>query len=344
MSKAQGNVAYSDSLKPVVGATVKAVKDQKVETRISDASGDFTFEDLEAGEWAFSASQAGYKTSGTEKLDPSLSDAKISLFLTTLASDSDQEAGKKFFTGILIGLLALIVVYVLLHFIIPPNTTPLNLSLVDLFGRIEAQLNASTETDKDQVLKGLTTGLSGVVDSATAKTTRLSAVDKQVAVRLAETITLAVNSGQKDAALDELNSLKKLIQAPPVSRFQFWGDVPLRFLEIILWGLAGILVSKLIQVGWYLRRRSFYSQGIVMHVSHIAATPLLVLVSVLILSLVTLKATLAGGNEVNLDLSDPNIMVAFAFIIGTSPWPLWRFIENSARRFTGQLEDSTGTK
>jgi hypothetical protein len=344
MAKAQGSVAYSDSLKPAVGATVKAVKDQTVETQVTNASGEFSFEDLEAGEWDFSASLAGFRPSGTEKLDPSQSDTKISLFLTTWASDSDQEAGKKFFTGILIGLLVLIVVYVLLHFFIPPNTTPLNPSLVDLFGRIETRLSASSEPATDQVLKGLTTGLSGVVDSATATTTRLSAVDKQVAVRLAETITLAVTSGQKDAALDELNSLRRLIQAPPVSRFQFWGDVPLRFLEIILWGLAGILVSKIILVGWYLRRRSFYSQGIVMHISHIAATPLLVLVSVLILSLVTLKVTLAGGNEINIDLSDPNIMVAFAFIIGTSPWPLWRFIEVSARRFTGQLEDSAGAK
>jgi len=344
MAKAQGSVVYADSMKPVAGATVKAVKDKKVETRLTDENGEFTFDDLTAGEWAFSAVQAGYRPSGVEKFDPGQSDEKISLFLTTQASGSDQEAGKKFFTGILIGLLALIVVYVLLHFIIPPNTTPLNLSLVDLFGRIETQLNASSDPATDAVLKGLTTGLATVVDSATAQTTRLSAVDKQVAVRLAETITLAVSSGQKDAALDELNSLRRLIQAPPVSRFQFWGDVPLRFLEIMLWGLAGILVSKIIQVGWYLRRGSFYSQGIVMHISHIAATPLLVLVSVLILSLVTLKVTLTGGNEVNIDLSDPSIMVAFAFIIGTSPWPLWRFIENSARRFTGQLEDSTGGK
>ena len=344
MAIAQGSVAFSDSMKPAAGATVKAIKDQKVETRVTDAAGEFTFEDLEAGEWAFSAVQVGYRPSGTEKLDPSQSDAKISLFLTAQASDSDQEAGKKFFTGILIGLLALIVVYILLHFIIPPNTTPLNLSLVDLFGRIETQLNTSSDPATDQVLKGLTTGLSGVVDSATAKTTRLSAVDKQVAVRLAETITLAANSGQKDAALDELNSLRRLIQAPPVSRFAFWGDVPLRFLEIMLWGLAGILVSKIIQIGWYLRRRSFYSQGIVMHVSHIAATPLLVLVSVLILSLITLNVTLAGGNEITIDLSDPTIMVAFAFIIGTSPWPLWRFIENSAKRFTNQVDDSTSGK
>ena len=75
-----------------------------------------------------------------------------------------------------------------------------------------------------------------------------------------------------------------------------------------------------------------------MHIAHIVATPLLVLVTVLLLSQVTLKITLANSNEIAIDLSVPAIMVAFAFIIGTSPWPLWNFILDTAKRFTGQLE------
>lgn len=94
---------------------------------------------------------------------------------------------------------------------------------------------------------------------------------------------------------------------------------PWRFLEVLLWGLAGILVNKIIISGWYLRSPKFYREGIVMHIAHIVTTPLLVLVTVLLLSLVTLKVTLSGGNEVALDLSDPRIMVAFSFLIGTSP-------------------------
>jgi len=75
-----------------------------------------------------------------------------------------------------------------------------------------------------------------------------------------------------------------------------------------------------------------------MHVAHIVATPILVLVLVLLLAQVSLKFTLANSNEITLDLSVPTIMVAFAFIIGTSPWPLWNFIVNTAKRFTGQLD------
>ena len=120
--------------------------------------------------------------------------------------------------------------------------------------------------------------------------------------------------------------------------FKIWSEAPLSYLEILLWGLAGILVSKIITTGWYLRNHRFYREGILMHIAHIVATPLLVLVTVLLLSQVTLTFSLANSNDVAIDLSEPALMVAFAFIIGTSPWPLWNFILNTAKRFTGQFE------
>jgi len=119
--------------------------------------------------------------------------------------------------------------------------------------------------------------------------------------------------------------------------FKIWSVEPLRYLEILLWGLAGILVSKIFTTGWYLRSHRFYREGILMHIAHIVATPLLVLVTVLLLSQVTLKFTLANSNEITIDLAVPSLMIAFAFIIGTSPWPLWNFILNAAKRFIGQL-------
>jgi hypothetical protein len=124
----------------------------------------------------------------------------------------------------------------------------------------------------------------------------------------------------------------------PGQGFKIWSEGPLRFLEILLWGLAGIVVSKIITIGWYLRSHRFYREGILMHIAHIVATPILVLIAVLLLSQVALKFTLANSNEITIDLSVPTIMVAFAFIIGTSPWPLWNFILNTAKRFTGQFE------
>ena len=118
--------------------------------------------------------------------------------------------------------------------------------------------------------------------------------------------------------------------------FSFWSKDPLRWLEILFWGLAGILVSKVFSTGWYLRTHRFYREGILMHIAHIVCTPILVLVTVLLLSLATLEFSLANGNSITIDLSDARIMVAFAFVIGTSPWPLWNFILDTAKRFTGQ--------
>lgn len=115
--------------------------------------------------------------------------------------------------------------------------------------------------------------------------------------------------------------------------FAFWSENPLRYLEILFWGTFGIIVSKIITIGWYLRKHRYYREGKIMHLSHIFTTPILVLVVVLLLSRVDLSFTLADSNTVNLSLSEPAIMVAFAFIIGTVPWPLWNFIKNSAEQF-----------
>jgi hypothetical protein len=126
----------------------------------------------------------------------------------------------------------------------------------------------------------------------------------------------------------------------PGQSFKIWSEDPLRFLEIILWGLAGIIISKIITTGSYLRSHRFYREGILMHIAHIIATPIMVLIIVLLLNQVALNFTLANTNEVALDLSVPTVMVAFAFIIGTSPWPLWNFILNTAKRFIEQFEKS----
>jgi hypothetical protein len=56
--------------------------------------------------------------------------------------------------------------------------------------------------------------------------------------------------------------------------------------------------------------------------------------------LVTVNLSLANGTQLAVDLSETNLMVAMAFILGTSPWPLWKFIENTARKFTGQLDQN----
>jgi hypothetical protein len=120
--------------------------------------------------------------------------------------------------------------------------------------------------------------------------------------------------------------------------FTPWDRDPWRFLEIMLWGLGGILVYKIITCGWYLRSQRFYREGIVMHIGHLASTPFLVLVATLILSLATFKVILSGGSEVTLNLSEYPVLIAVSFLLGSSPWPLWNLIERTAKGITGKAE------
>jgi hypothetical protein len=120
-------------------------------------------------------------------------------------------------------------------------------------------------------------------------------------------------------------------------QFAFWDANPLRYLEIILWGFGGILVNKIISVGGYLRNQRFYREGIIMHISHLLVTPLMVLVIILLLSLATLSITLAG-NSLTLDLSKPEVFISLAFVLGTIPWPLWKFIEDTGKRFADGVD------
>ena len=82
----------------------------------------------------------------------------------------------------------------------------------------------------------------------------------------------------------------------------------------------------------------FYREGIVMHISHIVAVPFLALVAVLLLSLVTVQITLAGDNQVKLDLADPRVLAAVSFVISAQPWAIWKFVQDAAGKFTSGIK------
>ena len=128
-------------------------------------------------------------------------------------------------------------------------------------------------------------------------------------------------------------ALPKINGSEEAQKSFLWIEEPFRFLEVLFWGLAGVLVDKLMSIGYYLRRGTFYREGILMHISHLVSVPLLVLVVVFILSLVTLSITLAG-NEVTLDLADPRVLVAVSFILGSRPWALRDFIQRTSEKIT----------
>jgi len=246
MPNISGTIYRYGSDERVQYATVKAwSKDKPVQHANSDDDGDFSFSRLNPGKWTLVAMEENSLPSQRIEFDLMEDITNLRIDLQRLAGSDDENAGRSFFTGVLISLGVLVVGYILLHLFVHPT--------------------------------GATSGDSFI-----------------------------------------------------------WTGGPWRFLEIFMWSLAGILVHKIITAGWYLRTQRFYREGMLMHIAHIATTPLLVLVAVVILSLATLTLTLANDNQISLDLSDPNIMIAIAFLLGTSPWPLWRFIEDTAKRVTGQ--------
>jgi len=118
----------------------------------------------------------------------------------------------------------------------------------------------------------------------------------------------------------------------------FWSHEPAKFLEVFLWGLAGALVSKIIEVGGYLRWRRFYQEGMVLHVAHIVTVPLLALVTAMLLAQIEFTFALEGGSNLTLNLSQPNMLVALSFVIGTVPWKIWGFIQSTAAQVTARLQ------
>jgi hypothetical protein len=111
---------------------------------------------------------------------------------------------------------------------------------------------------------------------------------------------------------------------------------PFRYLEVFFWGLAGILVALILSSGNYLRWRHFYREGIWQHIAQIVTIPLLALVVVLLLSQVTVAITLANSTGLQINLSDPRLLAAVAFLIGVQPWDTWRFVRETAGQITGR--------
>lgn len=248
MASISGTVIRYGTTERIQYASVKATDAKgKIVQTTTDDDGDFSLSDLALGKWSIVAlHEESYPNSPVE-IDLTKNVDNLQIKLQRLAGEVDQNAGRKFFNRLLIGLGALIVVYIVMHILFPMKT--------------------------------------------------------------------------KDST-------------DPF----FWEGYPWRYLEIIVWALAGILVNKIITTGWYLRCQSFFKEGIIMHVAHLVATPLLVLVAVIIISLATLTLTISEGTDVNLDLSKMSILIAVSFLLGTSPWPVWNFIEKAAKKLIGHTE------
>ena len=76
-----------------------------------------------------------------------------------------------------------------------------------------------------------------------------------------------------------------------------------------------------------------------MHVAHLFVVPLLVLVTMMLLSMVSFEFKGDAGGGVVIDIGDPSVTRAFSFILAVAPWGVWDFVRRQAARVTAKKED-----
>lgn len=338
MPEVSGTVYRFDRDQRIEHASIKATKEDQVVYATTDDDGDFTFEDLEAGEWTLTVLDGKSLPKQLPSLD--VKDKAITgveIRLLRLQGNEDEKLDRNLFAGLLAALGALIALYVALHVAFPVPGGPVSTTLPTLIDRAEEEAGDLERLSESEALLATIADIQTDLALAVEENVDLDPAARGVLTQLAETLEASAEADRRDELLARLSTLERLVETPSDPRVGPWGEDPLRFLEVLFWALAGILVNKIIVVGWYLRSQRFYREGLVMHIAHLVSTPVLVLVAVLLLSVVTLEITLAGGNQLSVDLSEPTMMVAVSFLLGTIPWPLWNFIEETAERFTGRL-------
>ena len=337
MPIAKGTVYRWGSDERIQHASVKATNKvtRKVEHTTTDDDGDFEF-DLASGTWTLMALHEKSLPKSVELLLEQDTEG-LRIELQRLQDTTDASQGMRFWYALLISLGVLIVLYIGLHIVFPRQPVPLSAALPGLITKAQEQVDKAEKTSGNADLL-VTVAEIGSDVGVLAKGAGLGTADKTAVTGLVDEIEAAIQADRQQDARAGLATLSQLLQPVSNQTVGLWDRDPWRLLEVLMWGLAGVLVHKIIIAGWYLRANKFYREGIVMHIGHIITTPLLVLVAVLLLSLATLSITLASGNQLTLDLSDPRILVAVSFLLGTSPWPLWNFIEDTAKRVTGRGE------
>jgi hypothetical protein len=338
MPTISGTVYRHGSDRRIEHASVKATKGDQVQHTTTDDDGDFDLLDLEPGQWKLVALHDRSFPSKAQEVDLMNEDKKgLRIDLFRLQGNEDQKLGRNLFIGLLIALGVLIALYVTLHLVFPRQAAPLSTTLGTLIARAEEQVTAAGQVGESAAVLAAVADIQTGLGLALDNNVELDTAARDLLTELSDAIETSVKASQKEELLGRLTTLRQLVEAPAEPQVAPWDQDPWRYLEVLFWALAGILVNKIIVVGWYLRSQRFYREGLVMHIAHLVSTPLLVLVAVLLLSLATLDITLAGGNQLRVDLSEPSIMIAVSFLLGTVPWPLWNFIEDTAERFAGRM-------
>jgi hypothetical protein len=321
-----------DEKKALAKATVRA-ENKDLGTQVDQTTGDdgsYSIGPLAQGEWTLSAWLKGYKKPEpqTITLDADKTAAPLELTPAFKGAWHDQKMGETFFWGLIVALAVLAIVYIGLHARVRPTEGPLNATMLAMVTQAQEQATSEVEVSANTDLAFTVAEIKGTWHLISATVRALGDQDKELVTGLVAGIEESIKGNAKDQVVTRLATLHRLVKDPPAEGF-FWQQEPWEFVEVLLWGLAGVLISLIVTTGRYLFRQSFWPRGLYMHISQIIGVPLMALVFVWLLSKTTLSLVVAG-NQVQLDLSEPRILAAVSFVIGSRPWILWGFITQTA--------------
>lgn len=333
-----GTVYWKESKDRVVGAVVEArARDNSGVTVLtrSDDDGDFKLAGLQPGEWDLLVYHERGFARKIEAITLSRELADWRIDLDRRSGAADQRAGVIFFSALVVVMLVLLGLYAWLHSRYPATGEQASAALSLLAERALAQAGDGGELNADTSLAA-TLGEMGALWGAldTNALSGLSTSDAAYITGLLENPAASLLEGSTEEALAQIGALQGLFNSL-VDPEYFWNTVPLRYVEVVFWALIGVLVNLILVSASYLRWRRFYIEGIILHLSQLVTVPVLALVFVLLISLVNLTLTISD-TTVQLDLEDPRILVAVAFIIGSRPWALWEFVQERASALTGR--------
>lgn len=244
---------------------------------------------------------------------------------------TSSKVGTVVFAILILLFVAAIYSYLTLHRENPPQGNP-----------IDALLNAYVVVAADDVIRiGEDETLGSLVEQplprlqVLAADDRLTDDERETLTSFSERIQIAVRDDDRSALQDELRNLSLYLTDLTRTIGFFWTEDPWRILEISLVALIAVLGSKIVQIGFYLQRGTFYPEGVFTHIAHILVHPLFVVAVVLFISLGSFQLTIANESSITIDLSNPIVLVSVSFLLGLVPWPVYNFIRDSAERILG---------
>lgn len=263
-----GTVYWYGTQERAIRAVVHATSSNDTITLAqTDDDGNFAFPTLQAGTWTFVAFHPEQDGRPRPLKDQQINAARGNLFLEVYQATGtvDEHGGRAFFRWLCILMIVLVVGYIFTHVIFQPPDEPLSPTLTAKIARAREQLAAAAQPGVSMNLAATMTEIrTDFASLIEGNPDRLAPIDTdEIYDRLtAASNFIAVN--KRDEALKQLDALRSRIQQPTARGF-FWNREPWRFVEVLLWGLAGTIASLMMTTARYMRRNMFYREGLFFH-------------------------------------------------------------------------------